>query len=794
MADIFVSYARADKAFVERLVGTLEGTGSSLWWDREIVGGAEFAKTIEQEMAAARIVLVVWSPSSLESAWVKDEAGYGLAKGKLVPICLGGAEPPLGFRQIQAIDFEGWKGGLDDPCFRGLLQALPLSEPAPHPTATAPASAASSFGVPPKALVGGAAGLVVLMLAALLYFAVLPSGKAPAPTNSSGRVAAPAALTEDGKVSVAVLPFINMSGDLNNEYFSDGITEEILNGLVALDDLRVTSRTSSFAFKGSAKELPEIATALGVGHVLEGSVRKDGNQVRITVQLIRASDDAHLWSQTYDRELTQIFKIQEEISRSVAEALSVRLLGQSQSPAQEVNPVAYDHYLRGEALLETTIFSDVEKALMEFRAAQAADPKLAQAYAGEAAVLAFSASTGKEPPVPTLLLAEQAASKALMLDPNNAEAQAALGFIAFTRGQLMAAIDHWDKAEQNHGLGELDYWFFAHALCGAGQCDRAREMLEGNLVRDPYNAGIEFGLGIIFESLADQEAAFAHYDKALTLAPNNTYYIGWLAFIAATQQGDLPKGIRYLTKAVTIDPGDPEFYSILSSLYYSVGDDQAADEWLAKSFLVDPEHSHGRYLQAQYLYSRGDPAGAFKVLEAMRASGREMRFGAMRGVLTLLGKSGLEDEALIAAYYENSRALAEFDQTGHLYSVALVNTPATFLGVDLAAVLKRQGRSQEAQRLTDWAMSFLAPRQFSEFDGYQLVVAEALAIQGRDDEAMQAIEEIFATENVIGWQWRLRDNAHFDALKERPRFKQVLQTISERNAKARAELARDRGQ
>src|SRR6478672_10578367 len=181
--------------------------------------------------------------------------------------------------------------------------------------------------------------------------ATSPTVPMPAPEPlAASAPSPPTAIASEGRHSVAVLPFVNMSGDPENEYFSDGIAEEILNLLTKLPQLKVASRTSSFAYKGKEASIPTVARELGVGSVLEGSVRRAGDHVRISAQLIDTASDSHLWSETYDRELKDVFAIQDDIARSIAEALRVTLGPRERRALQTIataNPQAYDYYLRG---------------------------------------------------------------------------------------------------------------------------------------------------------------------------------------------------------------------------------------------------------------------------------------------------------------------------------------------------------------------------------------------------------------------------------------------------------------
>ncbi len=274
--------------------------------------------------------------------------------------------------------------------------------------------------------------ILTLLLAiggALLWrFAHSTHGSAAASTSAANQAA------NTDRKSIAVLPFVNMSGDKDNEYFSDGISEEILNVLAKTPDLHVAARTSSFAFKGKSMELPAIALELNVRMVLEGSVRKQGDRVRITAQLIDAKTGFHVWSQTYDRNLQDIFAIQDEIAKSIGDALEVKLGDAPKAGKNSVgtsNLKAYDLYLRGIALWQTRRDKELWQAIDLFDQATKADPKFAQGYAGQALVYAILRDySTRISYAESLQRATDSAERALALDPTLPEPFAAMGMVA----------------------------------------------------------------------------------------------------------------------------------------------------------------------------------------------------------------------------------------------------------------------------------------------------------------------------------------------------------------------------
>src|ERR1700683_4857288 len=264
MADIFVSYSRADKARVAPLVAAFEAQGWSVWWDPEITPGDEFDQMIGAELEAARAGVVVWTPPAVDSRWVKGEARDAADRGVLVPVRFENARLPIDVQSIHTTELDGWGGHRESAPFKDICSALEAK----------------------------------LKLSAIKTAAQAPKDKRPA-------------------VVICVLPFANMSGDPEQEYFSDGITEDIIPDLGKVSALSIVSRNTAFSFKGLSSDMSRIARQTKASYLLFGSVRKAGARVRITAQLVATANDAQIWGERYDRDLNDIFALQDEISRAI---------------------------------------------------------------------------------------------------------------------------------------------------------------------------------------------------------------------------------------------------------------------------------------------------------------------------------------------------------------------------------------------------------------------------------------------------------------------------------------------
>ena len=338
------------------------------------------------------------------------------------------------------------------------------------------------------------------------------------PAAAAGDVTKPAAAVGEavipgGEPSVAVLPFVNMSDDPANEYFSDGISEELLNVLVKVSGIKVASRTSSFSFKGKDVSIPEIAEQLKVDHVLEGSVRKSGNKVRVTAQLIDVASDRHLWSETYDRELADIFAIQDEISSHIVQALQIALgAGEQQAMTEAGKPTgnleAYEYYLQARYFWQRRGEDNIRKAIGLFEQAIELDPSFARAWSGLAAARITLPTYAGTPWEESFAEARRAAEQALALDDSQADAYAGLGDIMRSEGDwrgaernYLAAIEH----EPNNATGHLWYAEFLHVTGRIEDAARHNEIAYG---LDPLSPGANVNLaGIRLAQGRDQEAA-----------------------------------------------------------------------------------------------------------------------------------------------------------------------------------------------------------------------------------------------------------------------------------------------
>ena len=426
-----------------------------------------------------------------------------------------------------------------------------------------------------------------------------------------GRQSAPAvdadAAAGVSAASIAVLPFVDMSPDKDQEYFSDGISEELLNLLGKFPELRVAARTSSFSFKGQKLEITEIAERLNVAHVLEGSVRKAGNQVRITAQLVRADDGFHVWSETWDRTLDDIFAIQDEIAADVVAQLKVTLLGAAPT-VEQTDPAAYALFLQARHLSHQHTAESLEQSIALYQQALAIDPDYAAVWVGLAKNYNFQATFALRPLDEGYRLAREAANRALAIDPEYAPAYAQLGYIAIYHGDLAAGARHLERAL---ALDPSNSDIIANAAILArslGRLDESMALGEYAVALDPVNPAGHAGLGLIYQRAGRLDEAIASYRTALSLSP------GHLAVQVGIGVALLGKGDPEAALAAIQQESNEGFRLIgLALVYHALG--RAAESDAALAGLIEKYEQGWTYNIAYVLAFRGEADRAFEWLD-----------------------------------------------------------------------------------------------------------------------------------------------------------------------------------
>ena len=540
MAKLFLSYARGDLATAQRLADTLTAASHEVWWDRQIHGGSRFSKEIDEELGLADAILVLWSRLSCESAWVQDEATEGRDSGRLIPLLLDESKPPLGFRQFHSIDLSGWTG--EAPLLEPVLKAISK---------------------------------------------ITGEELAPAETLPCDYKAGP---------SICVLPFANMSGEPEQEYFSDGISEDIITDLSKVSALSVIARNTAFTFKGAAVDVAGVARKLGVSHVLEGSVRKAGGRVRITAQLIDGKAGAHVWAERWDRDLTDVFAIQDEISRAIVAALRIKLLPAEKEAIEKrgtSSVEAYDFYLMARQYWITGNHGDrrrEERVVRICARATEIDPNYARAWALMA--IAQSSLRYGFNNVTRIDDGSAAARRALQLDPSIAEAHCPL----------------------------------ARVLAEDGQFAEADREMAAALQLDPDSWEVNKESARMFYRQRRIDEATRHFEKATQVMETDFHAWGMLYTCYKAQGREdmaVPTSQMLLTQVERVLAEDPDNGAALSmgaAALVNLDQPDRAKQWIGRAILVDPDNLNMRYNFACALANAGDHDGSIEMLQPILAT------------------------------------------------------------------------------------------------------------------------------------------------------------------------------
>jgi len=547
---VFLSYASQDAEAAERIATALRAAGVEVWFDKsELRGGDAWDQSIRKQIRTCALFLPVISKHTHERAEGYFRLEWKLAvdrshlimanKAFLVPVVIDETgdddeNVPERFREVQ---WTRLPDGATPIAFVERVSRLLSTEPAHAPAAVTSSAIAASHtaaarreATTPSAAASRRSKLVPLLIAAVAlmavgYFALDKFVLSKRSVDSLPVESAPSAIPEK---SIAVLPFVDMSEKHDQEYFSDGLSEELIDLLTKVPELRVPARTSSFFFRGKSEDIAAIAQQLHVTHVLEGSVRKAANTIRVTAQLIRADNGYHLWSETYDRDLKDIFKVQDEIAGAVVAALKVRLLPRQSAGESQLgtaNIEAYDQYLQGRQSFNRGDAEGYQRAVTAFTAATTLDPHYAAAYAALAlaqwwhADAIYSDAAGSEAANNSALAA---AEKAVALDPGLSAGYSARGFIrAIYRFDFAGGKADLDKAIalSPHDADVLHRSAVVLAINGNLPAAIARE--KEAFERDPLAAEIAMRLGFFYAANQQLPQARLLYEKALAIAPNS---------------------------------------------------------------------------------------------------------------------------------------------------------------------------------------------------------------------------------------------------------------------------------
>jgi TolB-like protein len=561
----------------------------------------------------------------------------------------------------------------------------------------------------------------------------------------------------DEKISIAVLPFEDFSSDKDQDYFAKGISEELLNVLARIDGLRVSSRTSSFAFKDRGASTGEIAEALGVGHILEGSIRKSGATLRITAQLIDTSNDEHMWSETYDRPLTaeNLFAIQDEIAAAIVAELKGRLsLGETAPSDRTASLEAYELYMRAREQMQLRLPDTLNAAVAGYKQVIDLDPEFAPAYAGLAvSYLLMPEYTGLDDDAASAL-ARPHVERAIELAPNSAEALTAAASLALDQGELQKGLEFTKKAIAANPNYVLAYHRQGLAYGGLGQPEKALASFEKALELDPLSAVLLSNVGAYQNRLGNVVAARATHAKNIKYNPNSTHGYSAVGEIKYST-GDYAGAHTLFKDAQAINPESPGTRSQLFTIYVDVG-------------LFD---------QAFALAKTPADKGMLSVVRGDIEAARQIV--AQNPDTTGLVALYLGDSA--AGYPELRKQVNQFNV------VELPVSPRFFDFMAIIAVVFQEQSDPDGQRLLDKLGVYIDGKTPADFAGGEVFIgAGLLAIaNGQPEQALPWFERMADT----GFAWAGVENVSlpgFEQLRKYPKWLEIEKRFNANAARHRA--------
>lgn len=481
MADVFVSYARSDRNRVAPLVAAIEARGWSVWWDPRITPGQEFDRLIDAEIRVARAVLVAWTPASVDSRWVRGEAREGADRGILVPVRFDRATLPIDFRAFHSIDVDPIA---PEAAIEEMLQAIA-------------ALVSRRDGDPP-----GVAAFVAPALPPLV------------PAN---------------RITICVLPFANLGGDGGQDYFSDGITEDVITELSRWRMLAVRSRSASFRYRGVAVDIARVARELDVRFIVEGSVRRIGERMRVTAQLIDAGTGEHVWGEKFDRDADELFAIQDQLVQTIVSTLVGRMQASDVERLRRRPPIclaAYECVLRGNALPWDDP-NGLAEATRLFEQAIEIDPNYGFAHALLAAVTVDHWEENPDAADDLLEEAHALAKRGIALDPNESTCFSILAQTCLYRREFALALQYMQRAVALNPTNAWNTADMGYVLIFVGEAEQALAWFERarqiNLYFDPpwYFRSI----GQAMMALERYAEALAMFDQVILRTPRVNAYM-----------------------------------------------------------------------------------------------------------------------------------------------------------------------------------------------------------------------------------------------------------------------------
>ncbi len=579
--------------------------------------------------------------------------------------------------------------------------------------------------------------------------------------------------------SIAVLPFADLSEDGSQGYFSDGIAEEILNVLAKVNGLHVAARTSSFAFRQPDKDIREIGRLLNVRTVLEGSIRKAGDRIRLTAQLINVEDGYHIWSNSYDRKLDDVFAIQDEVASAIASALVDSFSGLEQKPATRTdNLAAFEAYRTGRLHWWRRSPEELQKALTLFATALEQDPAFAPAYAAMADSWLLLAMYGNLTNMKATERAMPMIEKALEIDPESAEAFAALGLARWRIGHRDAAESAFRQSIKLNEDYVPAYLWLGGLLGELGRLPEQSQVLQQAMVIDPLNELLAINVAGNMTSQGDYEGAKELLQNLVSLRPDSATLLRIMSGYAI-QSGELVEGWQYANQSYDLEPDSPAVIQALADAWASVGVNDKAETLLFEGLKKAADNSN---LQSSYFFlllKEGRVEAAERLLtEQFGSSIEELPESAQRFYYFQKGMVSLfaGDEDTATGFFENA-----FDED----SDQAWDGKQVLYATILSALYHKAGNAELAEKRLAGAERAIRRARLNGLDDADIYYTES-SIHAMKGEAKEALESLqTAYDRGFRQAWLLEIDPRMDSLQAEPQFTAIRQQIEKDIAQAR---------
>ena len=597
-----------------------------------------------------------------------------------------------------------------------------------------------------------------------------PAAQALAETAEAAAETADAA--EEDVPSIAVLPFMNMSADESSTYFSDGLADTMLHMLAQIPEIRVAARTSSFQFRDQSMDITKIGDQLNVATVLEGSVQRAGDKIRVTAQLIDVDNGFHLWSGNFDRDLNDVFAIQDEIANEVVAALKVSLLGDAAATMdrdETKNIDAYTEYLLGLNALNQASTENFRRAVVHLQKALEYDPNYARAWSTLGRAYIEMENYGVLSPPEAATLARDAASRGLEIAPESSEALAVLGMAEAFDRNFDQALELLARAAEVGPNDAVAAEYYSIALMNTNRPEEALEMIQRAAQLDPLSEGTAYQLASMHVALKDFESAEKIANRLVAINPNSANASGLHADIARAQ-GNIADAISYMGDALEADPSDPEVPWQIAMYYLYIDMPDEAQRWFDRATEIDPEHpvSQAAPLYMGY-YLQDDVDETARLARTMLEGEAPTRRGARLIALHVLLEHSLK----------NDRLDSFLEVLDNLYPYLFDDPPYDFersyLATFFVGLVEFQNGNEErgAEFIRAWSTETAIAEETYDFTSLLRISLAGLTGDGETDLTPSSLASVQRYSSDWSYLY-LERSSIFDPLREDPEFKSLL--------------------